>query len=164
MDELPSHTLHAQQGFEFADVFSYKFGRRPVGAPPRRLVLREPDGPSTAGGKRARQPMVLENDQRDAIVCGWVDLPGQSAEVRSFGYVSEQFRARKGHLIDVPKAAYDELMSEVAAFLRVQRLDVQRAERAPEAAGATASGGVSLWVVLGLGIVAGVVLGYAFFG
>lgn len=168
MAELPSHTLHAQQGFEFAEVFAYKFKGRALGTPPRQLALREPDGPSTAGGKRARQSMVLEADGGDALVCGWVDLSERTAEIRSFAYLNEQNRARRGEALGLPADAYEELMKEVAAFLRVNRLEVHRAERMPSAASPSSvrpgGGPVPLWLILALGILGGVALGFVLFG
>lgn len=168
MDEKPSHTMHAQQGFEFADIFAYKFKGREVGRPPRHLVLREPDGPSTAGGKQARQSIVLQTEAGDPVVCGWVDLAQKTAEIRAFGYINEQFRQRRGHILEVSADDYEALMKEVAAFLKVNRLDVQRAERpAVMSAGETPSprqGGLPMWLVLTLSVLGGLLLGYLLFG
>jgi translation initiation factor IF-2 len=167
MEERPAATMHAQQGFEFADVFAYKFEGRNIGSPPRHLVLRAPDGPSTAGGKQARQSLVLQNDAGDALVCGWVNLSERTAEVRSHAYLREQFLQRKGFPIDVPQAEYEALVKEVAAFLRVNRLDVQRVEQPPEGrveTDAAAGGGLPLWLILGLSVLAGLALGYVLFG
>jgi hypothetical protein len=169
MEERPAATMHAQQGFEFADVFAYKFEGRTVGSPPRHLVLREPDGPSTAGGKQARQALVLQNEAGDALVCGWVNLSEKTAEVRSHAYLRQQFLQRKGAPIDVPHAEYEALIKEVAAFLGVNKLDVRRVERPPEGrveadTAARDGRGLPLWLILGLSVLAGVVLGYVLFG
>lgn len=169
MDERPAATMHAQQGFELADIFAYKFKGRTVGSPPRRLVLREPDGPSTAGGKQARQSLVLISDAGDAVVCGWVNRSAKTAEIRSHGYLREQLHQRKGADFDVPAAEYEALMKEVAAFLRVSKLDVQRVERPPPPRAELrdapeAPAGAPLWLILGVSVLAGVALGYLLFG
>lgn len=172
MSEQPSHTIHAQQALEFADVFAYKFKGRKVGNPPRHLRLNEPDGPSTAGGRQARQSMVLVNDQGDTLVMGWVDMANKTGELRAFSYVATQFHDRKGHVIDVAQADYDGLLAEVESFLRGHKVDVHRSDRAPSQASgvrpqpAAASGGrgMGVWLAIAAGIVLGVVLGYIVFG
>lgn len=174
MSDQPSHTVHAQQALEFSEVFAYRFQGKQVGEPQRSLRLNEPDGPSTAGGKQARQSMVLVNDSGDTVVMGWVDMPSKVAELRSFSYVASQFQARKGHVIDVRQENYDALLGEVESFLRMHKIDIRRADQLPPAQASVASvperasgrsGGPNFGMMLavGGGILLGVLLGYVVF-
>lgn len=182
MVDEPHRTEYAQRAYEFADVFEMKFGHLIYGVErARRLKLQEPDGPSTAGGRRARQPIVLVPDRGDGnLVVGWVDVPRHQAELRSFELLSEQFLARFSIPIDLDKEAYDRLRRDLDGFLRIQNVELRVTPPAPPTdarggqrsaprpasmieAGAIPSA-LALVVVLVAGIAAGLGLGYALFG
>lgn len=175
MAEAPNRTIHAQQTFELADLFAYKFGRFLVGkAPARRLQLMEPDGPSTAGGRQARRPLVLVAvDEADApsIVCGWVDAPQKTAEIRGYALLSQNHAARFGRTLDLDKEEYERLLAELRGFLAVQRITFEvvsaPAPRASAAAPAPRGKARPWGWILGctaLGMVLGFGVGFLVFG
>ncbi len=163
MAETGNQTIHAQQAFEFADVFSYKFKDRALGKPPRQLRLKEPDGPSTGGGKQARQSMVLRNEAGDAVVCGWVDLANRTAELRGFAYISEQFKARRGHIIDIKQEEYEALLSEVQRFLDLHKLQTETVAQRASGTAPTTPTAVPMWPLLAAAVLVGVLVGYLLF-
>jgi len=131
MSEQPNRTLHAQQALELADLFAYKFG--PSAFNGRRLRLMEPDGPSTAGGKLARQSMVLVADDPDGtnLLVGWVDAAAKQGELRSYGVLAQQFQARHGRTLDLDRQRYEALTKDIETFLKIQKIELKRIDSAP---------------------------------
>ena len=125
MAEDANRTVHAQQAFEFSEVFGYKFDPVLYGkARPRRLKLQQPDGPSTAGGKLARQSLVLvPDDDGSNLVVGFIDATQKTAELRSFKTVSQQFSARFKAKIDMTQQEYEDLLADLRSFLKIQKID-----------------------------------------
>jgi hypothetical protein len=180
MSEHPNRTVHAQQAFELSDLFAYKFGPRAFSG--RRLRLMEPDGPSTAGGKLARQSMVLVADDPEGtnVVVGWVDGSARQSEVRTFAAVAQQFSARHGRPLDMKREDYEALIKDVETFLRIQKIDVKRVDsvplppqRAPAPASSAAAPAESVapqgagsqgWLMLLAGLVLGFLFGFLVFG
>jgi hypothetical protein len=177
MGEDANRTVHAQQAFEFTEVFAYKFDPVIYGqAHPRRLKLQEPDGPSTAGGKQARQSMVLLPDEGDRkLVVGWIDVSQKMSELRSYTVVSQQYKARFNTDLDLRKEEYEALLQDLRSFLRIQKIDhkiveaqvgPQVAKKPAQAAEAPVEGGAStgaLLAMLSIGILIGFALGYIVF-
>ncbi len=174
MSEDPNRTVHAQQAFELTEVFAYKFGHVIFGQKrPRRLKLLEPEL-STAGGKRARQSMMLVPDDGEGgnLVIGFLDAPARTAELRSYNVVKQQFQARFNQDIDLKREEYDALIDDLRSFLKIQRIDpkiVEAAVQAPqakkppvEAPSAPASAPVML-AMLSIGILIGFAIGYIVF-
>jgi hypothetical protein len=129
----PNRTVHAQQAFELTEVFAYKFGHLFFGqARPRKLKLLEPDV-STAGGKRARQSLVLSPDEGDGgnLVIGFIDAPARIAELRSYNVLRQQFQARFNTEIDLKREEYDAMLRDLRSFLKIQRFDPKIVEAAP---------------------------------
>lgn len=169
-------TVHAQQAFEFGDVFGYKFNPLTFGSETkRRLTLSAPDGLSTAGGRQSRQSLVLvpeDDNDGGTMVIGFIDPVHKSAEIRSFNAVSQQFSARYGKKFDLDRAAFDLLVAELGGFLKIQKIDYQVVEAAHipkkptpapvEEAPPASNVGVMLGM-LALGIAIGFVLGWAVF-
>lgn len=167
-------TVHAQQAFEFGDLFGYKFNPLSFGATvKRRLTLSEPDGLSTAGGRQSRQSLVLVPEQDESagtVVVGFIDPVHKSAEVRSFNAVSQQFSARYGRKFDLEREAYDLLIAELGGFLKIQKIDYQVLEAArlpkppePVIEEKPSSAAGSLLAMLALGIAIGFGLGWVVF-
>ncbi|MEL7367303.1 MAG: hypothetical protein AAFN74_00180 [Myxococcota bacterium] len=174
MVDDPQRTEYAQQAFEFSDLFAYKFARQIYGAQrARRLRLTEPDGPSTAGGRQARQPLVLVPDNGDGnMVLGWVDTTHRQAEIRSFDALKNQFKARFARPIDMERGAYDRLCNDLESFLKIQRIEIRRADDAPKVSSlpnnttdvAFSDGSLALVASVFLaGMLIGLGLGYALF-
>lgn len=176
MPEEPNRTVHAQQAFEFTEVFAYKFDPAVFGqTPPRRLKLFEPDGPSTAGGKQARQSLVLVPESGDGgnLVIGWIDVSLKAAELRSYDLLAQQFKARFGSRIDLSRQEYETLLDDLRAFLKIQKIDLKVAEaaagpKAPAhppapAARSQASGNGAMLAMLAIGILIGFGVAFLFF-
>lgn len=169
-------TVHAQQAFELTDVFGYKFNPLTFGnTVKRRLKLMEPDGPSTAGGRQARQSLVLVPDEEEAgnIVIGFIDVVQKTAEIRSYDAVSNQYAARYKKRFDLDREAFDLLVAELGGFLKIQKIEHRVVQSAPipkkpappaeeEASEASMAG--PLLGMLALGILVGFGLGYLVFG
>ncbi len=169
-------TVHAQQAFEFGDVFGYKFNPLSFGTEvKRRLTLSPPDGLSTAGGRQSRQSLVLVPEDDDAsgnLVIGFIDPVHKNAEIRSFNAVSQQFSARYGRNFDLDRQSFDLLIAELGGFLKIQKIDYQVVEAAhipkkpapPPVVEAPANSNVGVMLgMLALGIALGFVLGWAVF-
>ena len=121
-------TLHAQQAFEFSDLFAYKFGSRIYGG--RRFKLMEPDGPSTAGGRQARQSLILQPDEGEQkLVAGWIDATQKSAELKGYNTLKEQHQARFGKSLDMSREEYDEAneLDPLSAIAGLKRATLKRA-------------------------------------
>lgn len=179
MVDDPNRTVHAQQAFEFSDVFGYKFQILAYGqTKPRRLKLNAPEGMSTAGGRQARQSMVLQADDGESVVCGWVDVPQKMAEIRAYPAVAQAFEARFKRAFDLPKPDYERMVADLEGFLKIQKIDIHIAEIAPvpiprPSAPSPAAVEVSeeppsslgmALGMLGLGLIIGFGLGYLAFG
>lgn len=175
MDNSPDRTIHAQQALEFTDVFDFKFGPAVYGVRrPRRLELSKPDGPSTAGGRLARQNMVLipvDETKASPIVVGWVDVSNKKGELRSFRMLGKQFEARHHRGIDLEADAYSKLEEELQSFCDLQKIDLARVdapvgptnpdalvERGPRESSAP------MFIMLVLGILLGFGIGFLVFG
>lgn len=174
MSDIPDRTIHAQQAVELSDIFGFKFGAVEFGKRrPRKLVLSEPDGLSTAGGRVARQNMVLSplGPAGTPIVVGWVDTANKRAELRSFRMLGKTFEARHGKPIDLEAEAYDSLESELLSFFKLQKIDLARVDApvgAPSANAVVERGPredstMPMLGMLALGIVLGLGLGYVIF-
>ncbi|MCA9553757.1 MAG: hypothetical protein KC933_27195 [Myxococcales bacterium] len=180
----PSRTVHAQQAMELSDLFSYKFaalrfGRTPV----RRLKLQEPDGPSTAGGRHARQSLVLvsDDDPHQSLVVGWVDTTMHRSEVKSLKSLDQVHQARFGRALDLEPPEWERLLAELRGFLRIHRIDVWEVDAAPAAPVKQNASNAPTVIVprpqlttpspwplaaaaFAAGVAVGLVLGYAVFG
>lgn len=174
MTDDPQRTVHAQEAFEFGDVFGYKFGGLTFGnTPPRKLKLNEPEM-STGGGRKARQSIVLfpENgDSGRALVCGWLDVPRRVAELRSYNLLSQQHEARYGESIDLLREDYDRAIEELKSFFRIQKLsttviDAPPKPNAPSGAARekTPAPIVAMSAMLLIGVLIGLGIGYLVFG
>lgn len=175
MGNEADRTLHAQMAFELTDVFGFKFGPLQFGNKrPRKLELSKPDGPSTAGGRVARQNLVLvpaEGSPASPIVVGWVDVTNRRAELRSFRMLGKQFEARHGRGIDLEADAYDKLDQELSGFFSLQKIDLGRIDASVQAPSPDAvvergprESSLPMLGMLALGIALGLGLGYVIFG
>ena len=175
MSNDPQRTEFAQQAFEFTDLFAYKFASLIYGGQrPRRVRLTETDGPSTAGGRHARQPLLLVPDRGDGkLVLGWIDVTQRQAEIRTYEILREQFAARYSTPIDLERGAYDRLRRDLDGFLKLQKFEVRNASaqaksasRAPTVVNPAQAKNmpVVLSIVFLAGILVGLSLGYITFG
>lgn len=121
-------TMMAQQALEVSDLLNMRFASMLVGqAPHKRLLVNAPDGPSTDGGKRARQSITIapaDNSGGAALMCGWLDVAQKKAELRTYRVMSEQSEQRYHRPFDVTSAEYDGLLREAQSLLKLQGYDV----------------------------------------
>lgn len=93
-----------------------------------------PDGPSTDGGKKVRQSVVLASvadPSAGTVMCGWLDIAQHRAELRVHEVVRSQYEARYKHDFDVAKDAYDALFRDVKTMLEMQDIVVAIIDAVP---------------------------------
>ncbi len=166
----PNRTINAQQAFAFGDVFAYKFDAASYGPRSRKLRLVEPDGPSTAGGKQARQSLVLEGpDGESRLVVGWVDVPAKQAELRSYNVICNHYVARYGSSFETEAEDYDRMLRDVRSLLKHRKIEPSVVEAAvgpqprvfePE----PQKSGVGVMAMAVLAVAVGLGAGYVIFG
>lgn len=134
-------TLIAQQALETSDLLNLRFQSRLVGtATPRKLMVAVPDGPSSDGGKKVRQSIVLapahaKDAAAGTVMVGWLDIVQKRAELRVHAVVKSQFEQRWHQPFDVPKEPYDALMRDVQSMLGVQEIEVAVIQAVPQGHG-----------------------------
>jgi hypothetical protein len=124
----PNRTFHASQAIALAELLLLKFANERYGTGvPRVLKVLETDGPSTDGGRKARQPLVLMPDggpENRAVMCGWIDGAKQTSELRSYMVISQQFQSRHNEPLDISRGEYDRFLKTAQEFLKTQGLEV----------------------------------------
>ncbi len=115
------YTATAAQGFDSAQLINAAMANKHVGKQvPRRVLVAEPDGPSTSGGKHARQVVTLApvSGQGGTIMCGWLDLAKKTAGLRDFRSVAEQYRGRYSLVIDITPDEYLGIVRELEVLMK----------------------------------------------
>jgi hypothetical protein len=138
MTRDPHRTYHANQALELSELVNLRFARARYGSEERRLVrMREPDGPSTDAGRKARQPLVLirEAEEEASLVFGFVDLFKRTADLRSHVVVKTQYEQRYRAPFAMTRTEYDRMLEDVRAFLREQAIDTRIASPSRPSAG-----------------------------
>ena len=120
-------TMMAQEAMDIGDHLMLMFMKRTVGEDPKmRLDVAKPDGPSTEGGKKARQTISLvpvEGSGGKQMV-GWLDVAQKRVEVRSHRVIIKQYNERYGTDMNVPQPEYDELVEALSGFLKGRGFNV----------------------------------------
>ncbi len=115
-------TQVAQSAFDFSRYFSGIFnGVRVAGGAPRRPTLVAPEGMSTAGGKRARQSLVLQPDDpmSTAVTVGWVDVGERRSMIRTHAALVTLHRERfPNRPFDVDPTSYAGFFDQARGFLQ----------------------------------------------
>lgn len=163
----PRRTFHANQAVHLSDLMNLKFSPERFGTEnPRYVRVTEPDGPSTDGGLKARQAIMLcaQNDPEDrGILCGHIGIKNKQAELRSYAYVKHQYETRHRREIDITRGEYSRLLDKLQDFLRGQEYmsSVLNAPRSgsfiaqgsslrPQAAPAAGSASAGTWLAIAL--------------
>jgi uncharacterized protein YlbG (UPF0298 family) len=112
-------TAFSNKAAMIADLIKATFARRSYGTAPYRLRIDEPDGPSTGGGRQARQPisLVATMDSAPAVVCGWVDVAKKESQLRSYGVVAKRHKSRYGAVLDINEEEYERFLNELVDTL-----------------------------------------------
>jgi len=137
-----SRTTFSYQAIVFADAIRGRFAKKIYGRNPNRVVrVDEPEGPSTAGGLLARQPVSLvpRKGVAPALVCGWFDIFRKEAQFRSYESLMARHQARHGERPNLTQAEYERFLEELldslgAAQFRITLLVPDEKEDAPEPA------------------------------
>ncbi len=124
-----SRTHFADQAAHTSDLINLLFADARFGSTTKRVLrVRDVDGPSTDGGRKARQPIVLQAEEGaagGAIVCGWIDVVARNAEMKSYVIVAQSYQDRHGVALDIAKSEYARAIDQLVAFLRELRIDVR---------------------------------------
>ena len=121
------YTVTAAKGANAADLVNAGMISKLVGkATPRRVMVAAPDGPSTSGGKHARQTITLVpvSGQGVSIMCGWLDVAQKAASLRDYRALSEHHHARTGKTLDVTADEYLAIIHDLENLLRALQVNV----------------------------------------
>ncbi len=117
----PKMTMFANQAMIVATAVAGKFASKEFGVEvKRKLRIDEPEGMSTDGGRKARQPLTLVpiSGQAPALVAGWLDVALSEAELRPYGVIANKYQARYGMPPDITKEDYTRFLSELYQTLK----------------------------------------------
>lgn len=121
-----SRTHFASQAIELSKLLALRFSDDQFGtAPPRRVDVTTPDGPSTDGGRKARQSIVLRpsHGPGDAIICGYIDPARRTAELKTFVVLEREHQARYRTPADISRGEYDRFINQARSFLDDQGIE-----------------------------------------
>jgi hypothetical protein len=151
----PNRTYHASQAMQLSELIALKFSSMRFGKSPARIVrVAEPDGPSTDGGRKARQSMLLapEKGEGHSIVFGFIDLVKKSAELRSYAALKQQYEARHHQPLDVTDEEYGKLLGTMRDYLNAQQIGFELVDPpAPRGASGPANANVRVRGASGIG-------------
>ncbi|QRN94623.1 hypothetical protein JRI60_36695 [Archangium violaceum] len=157
-------TQFATHAALFAERLRDRFSKKIYGRTPHRVLrIDEPEGPSTAGGRLARQSISLipRRGTAPTIVCGWVDVSKKEAQLRGHESVSKRYAAHHGTPLDLPAEDYerciDDLVEALAAGdIKVRVLvpeETSSAAQAPSPPPSAGAQGFPSWMVGTIGAV-----------
>jgi hypothetical protein len=141
------YTQMAHQAVNAAELLNKGLHKKTVGKKdPRHLEVSEPSGPSTGGGKRARQSINLVpiSGEGGVIMCAWLDVAQRAADIRPYDEVEEQFKRRFGGKFDVTPDEYRILMKDLEGMLEQLGFQLVQFEDEDEEAGAGPMGGKNI--------------------
>ena len=121
------YTMTAAAGANAADLVNAGMIKKVIGkANPRRVMVAPPDGPSTSGGKFARQTITLASasGQGAAIMCGWLDVAQKAASLRDYRAVSEHHKARTGKDLDISAEEYLGVLHDLEGLLKALQVNL----------------------------------------
>jgi len=162
VDDQPRYTHVAAQAVGLAELFEERFSAGLDGPVAFRIQLASPEGPSTGGGKQVVQPIKLVPvDGGPTIVIGAANTIKQTAELRSFALVSEQYGLRfKGAQLPIHVEVYRQLLVDFTSFFQALNLSVTTVDKSrslrPPPAPPPSSGGPGM--ILALAVSVGVLL------
>jgi hypothetical protein len=159
VDDQARYTHVAAKAVTLADLFEERFAAGLDGPVMFRIHLASPDGPSTGGGKQVVQPIKLvPADGGPTIVIGVANTVKQTAELRSYSLLTEQYAQRyKGAPLPILAGAYQQLLADFTAFfqamsLSVSTVDATRSLRPNPAPTPSGGAGVIVALVVSVGV------------
>jgi translation initiation factor IF-2 len=167
----PLRTMFANHSALLAEELRAALSKKVYGRGPHRVLrIDEPEGPSTAGGKLARQSIALvpRKGSGPSLVCGWVDVSKREAQLRNFDAVAKRYESHHGEPLELRADEYERFLNDVEEVLTraVIKVRVMVPEEAPGArvvapAVARRKGVPGFWVLVlaalafGLGVMVG---------
>ncbi|MCP3166827.1 hypothetical protein [Myxococcus qinghaiensis] len=152
-------TMFANHSALLAEQLRDALGKKMYGRGPHRVLrIDDPEGPSTGGGKQARQSISLvpRKGTGPSVVCGWVDVSKREAQLRGFEGVAKRYEAHHGEPLELATEEYERFLHDVEdvlvkAVIKVRLIVPEEqagAGLAAPAARAPARGGVPMILVL----------------
>jgi hypothetical protein len=118
--EEPLRTAFSTRAVLIADLLRDTFSRRFFGRSPYRVLrVDEPEGPSTAGGRLARQSisLVAREGSAPSVVCGWVDASKEEAQLRGYESVARRYESHHGMELDLGPEHYERFLEDLVQAL-----------------------------------------------
>ncbi|QSQ23339.1 hypothetical protein JY651_51120 [Pyxidicoccus parkwayensis] len=120
-EEAPAlRTMFANHSALLAEELRRALASKMYGRGPHRVLrIDEPEGPSTAGGKLARQAISLVPRKGNApsLICGWVDVSKREAQLRNFEGVAKRYESHHGEPLEMAQEEYERFLNDVEDVL-----------------------------------------------
>lgn len=120
-EEAPAlRTMFANHSALLAEQLRDALSEKLYGRGPHRVLrIDEPEGPSTAGGKLARQAISLvpRKGTGTSLTCGWVDVSKREAQLRNFEAVAKRYALHHGEPLEMQAEEYERFLTDVEAVL-----------------------------------------------
>ncbi|MFY1826846.1 hypothetical protein ACN47A_13080 [Myxococcus fulvus] len=113
-------TMFANHSALLAEQLREALSKKMYGRGPHRVLrIDEPEGPSTAGGKLARQniSLVPRKGSGPSLVCGWVDVSKREAQLRNHEAVAKRYEAHHGEPLELVAEEYERFLNDVEEVL-----------------------------------------------
>ncbi|CAM4019194.1 hypothetical protein G4177_13330 [Corallococcus sp. ZKHCc1 1396] len=121
-------TMFATHSALLAERLKAELQHKIYGRTPHRVLrVDEPEGPSTAGGKQARQAISLVDRKgtAPAVVAGWVDVAKGQASLRNHEAVAKRYEFQHGTPLELIPEEYDKFLTDVEEVLRTSAIQVR---------------------------------------
>jgi hypothetical protein len=121
-------TMFATHSALLAERLKAEVQHKIYGRTPHRILrVDEPEGPSTAGGKQARQAISLVDRKgvAPALVAGWVDVAKGQASLRNFEAVAKRYEFQHGSPLELAPEEYEKFLTDVDEVLRTAAIQVR---------------------------------------
>ncbi|RKH07443.1 hypothetical protein D7V97_21315 [Corallococcus sp. CA053C] len=121
-------TMFATHSALLAERLKSELQHKIYGRSPHRILrVEEPEGPSTAGGKQARQAISLVDRKgvAPALIAGWVDVAKGQASLRNHEAVAKRYEFQHGNPLELIPEEYDKFLTDVEEVLRTSAIQVR---------------------------------------
>ncbi|MFB1478947.1 hypothetical protein [Corallococcus sp. RDP092CA] len=121
-------TMFATHSALLAERLKAELQHKIYGRTPHRILrVDEPEGPSTAGGRQARQAISLVDRKgvAPALVAGWVDVAKGQASLRNHEAVAKRYEFQHGTPLELVPEEYEKFLADVDEVLRTAAIQVR---------------------------------------
>lgn len=121
-------TQVANQAASLAETVTEGFDGFHMGAADYGVELSTPDGPSTGGGKTARQHLRLTPRRQGyaVVVVGTIDPVTSTGEIRTFDHVAILHELRFKGPLEITSQEYEEFLKKVDVVMNLARIRTRR--------------------------------------